>query len=64
MITRGVEVLRVLEALEGGPRLLSDVIEDTRLPYEVVRDTLRTLARKGLVARENGFYYLRRGGGA
>ena len=62
MITRGVEAVRVLESLESGPKLLSDVIEDTGLPYQDVVNILRGLSRKGLVERaKGGFYYLNGG---
>ena len=60
MIVRGVEGLKVLEALQEGPKLISDVIEATRLPYREALSVLRELERKGIVERSRaGFYYLK-----
>ena len=62
VITRGVEGLRILEALQDGPKLISDVIEATKLPYRETLAILRELERKGFVERSlAGFYYLKGG---
>ncbi|WP_324734926.1 hypothetical protein VFC49_06920 [Thermococcus sp. SY098] len=59
MQVRGVEVLQVLEALERAPALVSDLVQELRMPAQEVKALLEALRRKGVVDRaESGFYYL------
>ncbi|MBO8175217.1 MAG: ArsR family transcriptional regulator [Thermococcus sp.] len=61
MQVRGVEVLAVLEALERAPALVSDLVQELRMPASDVKAILEALRKKGVVDRaESGFYYIRR----
>ena len=65
MQVRGFEQLKVLEALERAPALVSDLVEELRMPASDVKAILEQLRRKGVVEKaESGFYYLKRGEGA
>ncbi len=61
MQVRGLEVVEVLEALERAPALVSDLVQELRMPASDVKAILETLRRKGVVERApSGFYYIRR----
>ena len=59
MITRGVEVVRVLEVLEDGPATFSELVRRTGLPARDVASALDVLGRKGFVVEE-GYLFIRR----
>jgi len=62
MQVRGFEQLKVLEALERAPHLVSDFVEELRMPAGDVEAILEQLRRRGIVERApSGFYYLKRG---
>ncbi|WP_056933675.1 ArsR family transcriptional regulator [Thermococcus barophilus] len=62
MQVRGLEVVEVLEALERSPQLVSDLVEELRMPAQEVKALLEALRAKGVVGKaESGFYYLREG---
>ncbi|GEM_PF-1955799 len=59
---RGFEQLRVLEALERAPALVSDLAMELRMPASEVKAVLEQLRMKGVVERApSGFYYLKGG---
>ncbi len=61
----GVEVPTVLEALERAPCLVSDLVQELRMPASDVKAILEALRKKSVVERApSGFYYLKRGEGA
>ncbi len=65
MQVRGFEQLKVLEALERAPCLVSDLVQELRMPASEVKAVLEQLRMKGVVERApSGFYYLKRGEGA
>ena len=62
MQVRGLEVVEVLEALERAPHLVSDLVQELRMPASDVKAILEALRKKGVVEKaESGFYYLKRG---
>lgn len=61
MQVRGLEPLRVLESLEKAPQLVTNLVEELRIPEREVLSILEQLRRKGVVERaQSGFYYLKK----
>jgi len=60
MIVRGVEVVRVLSALEEGPATFSELVRKTKLPARDLAAALDELGRKGLVLKDE-YWFVKEG---